>query len=126
MIGAAPKPSVLSSSPPFLIPVWAFLRHHVGQAVLSGGDPVYIFESAGEMQLVGVAHLRRDFPNGLFGFLEQLGGASHAVVQQIFLRALAHRIPENFAEIAAVQPADSGDVLDGNIVLVSSYGGTPE
>ena len=79
---------------------------------------MYIFESAGEMQLVGVAHLRRDFPDGLFGFLEQLGGASHAVVQQIFLRAFAHRIPENFAEIAAVQPADSGDVLDGNIILV--------
>ena len=52
----------------------------------------------------------------LFG--QQLCRPCHAVVQQEPLRAFAHGIPEHLAEIAAVQSAEGGDILDGNIFAV--------
>ena len=56
--------------------------------------------------------------DGKAAFSQQLCRPCHAVVQQEPLRAFAHGIPEHFAEIAAVQSAEGGDVLDGNIFAV--------
>ena len=70
------------------------------------------------MQLVCVADHPRDLPDGQAGLFEQLGGPHHPVVQKIGLGAFAHGVPEHLAEIAAVEPADLGDLLDGDVPLV--------
>ena len=39
-------------------------------------------------------------------------------MQQVGLGAFAHGVPEHLAEVAAVQPADRRDLLDGDVTLV--------
>ena len=87
-------------------------------AVFSGRNAVYILEGAGKMQLVRIADLSRDLSDGHARFFKQLGCTGHAIVQQVCLRAFPYRIPEYLAEVAAVEPADGGDLLNGNIPLI--------
>ena len=87
-------------------------------AVFSGRNAVYILEGAGKMQLVGIADLGCDLPDGHPRFFKQLGCTGHAVVQQICLRAFSYRIPKYLAEVASVESADGGNLLNGNIPLI--------
>ena len=82
-------------------------------AVFSGRNAVYILEGAGKMQLVGIADLGCDLPDGHPRFFKQLGCTGHAVVQQICLRAFSYRIPKYLAEVASVESADGGNLLNG-------------
>ena len=89
--------------------------------IVPWADAIYIFESAGKVKLIGIADHGADGADGADGqaaFGQQLCRPCHAVVQQEPLRAFAHGIPEHLAEIAAVQPAEGGDILDGNIFAV--------
>ena len=89
--------------------------------IVPWADAIYIFESAGKVKLIGIADHGADGADGADGqaaFGQQLCRPCHAVVQQEPLWAFAHGIPEHLAEIAAVQSAEGGDVLDGNIFAV--------
>ena len=83
--------------------------------IVPWADAIYIFESAGKVKLIGIADHGAD---GQAAFSQQLCRPCHAVVQQEPLWAFAHGIPEHLAEIAAVQSAEGGDILDGNIFAV--------
>ena len=83
--------------------------------IVPWADAIYIFESAGKVKLIGIADHGAD---GKAAFGQQLRRPCHAVVQQEPLWAFAHGISEYLAEIAAVQSAEGGDVLDGNIFAV--------
>ena len=85
--------------------------------VLPWGNTVNILKRSGEMKLVIVAHLLGDFPYGQSGFFQKLGGSGHAVVKEKCLGAFSHGFPEHFSEVAPVQAADGGDLLNGNIPL---------
>ena len=81
-------------------------------------DAIYIFERTGKVKLIGIADHGADGADGQAAFGQQLCRPCHAVVQQEPLWAFAHGIPEHLAEIAAVQSAEGGDILDGNIFAV--------
>ena len=76
-----------------------------------------VLEGPREVQLIVVADKGRDLADGQPRLLQQLGGAGHPVVQQVGLGAFAHRPAEHLAEIAAVEAADLGDLLDRDIAL---------
>ena len=86
--------------------------------IVPWADAIYIFERTGKVKLIGIADHGADGADGQATFGQQLCRPCHAVVQQEPLRAFAHGIPEHLAEIAAVQPAEGGDILDGNIFAV--------
>lgn len=69
------------------------------------------------MQLVGIANCIGDISDGQPGQLQKLSGLDHTVVEQEFLGGLSQGFLENLPEIAAVQTAGGGDILDGDIVL---------
>ena len=83
--------------------------------IVPWADAIYIFERTGKVKLIGIADHGAD---GQAAFGQQLCCPCHAVVQQEPLWAFAHGISEHLAEIAAVQSAGGGDVLDGNIFAV--------
>ena len=83
--------------------------------IVPWADAIYIFERTGKVKLIGIADHGAD---GKAAFSQQLCRPCHAVVQQEPLWAFAHGISEHLAEIAAVQSADGGDILDGNIFAV--------
>ena len=87
-------------------------------SILPGRDTVDIFESTGEMQLIGITNHCADFADGHLAFFEQLLCFRHTVNHQEFLGRRAHGIAENAAEITAIQTAGVGDVFDGNIQVV--------
>ena len=89
--------------------------------IVPWADAIYIFERTGKVELIGIADHGADGADGQAAFGQQLCRPCHAVVQQKPLRAFAHGIPEHFAEIAAVQSAEGGDVLDGNIFAVMLF-----
>ena len=78
-------------------------------------DAIYIFERTGKVKLIGIADHGAD---GKAAFSQQLCRPCHAVMQQKPLWTFAHGISEHLAEIAAVQSAEGGDILDGNIFAV--------
>ena len=51
-------------------------------SILPGRDPIDIFESTGEMQLICIANHGTDFADGLLGFFEKLLCFSHAIDHQ--------------------------------------------
>ena len=83
--------------------------------IVPRANAIHIFERAGKVKLIGIADHGADGADGQAAFGQQLCRPCHAVVQQESLRAFAHGIPEHLAEIAAVQSAEGGDILDGNI-----------
>ncbi len=83
--------------------------------IVPWADAIYIFERTGKVKLIGIADHGAD---GQAAFGQQLCCPCHAVVQQEPLWAFAHGISEHLAEIAAVQSAEGGDILDGNIFAV--------
>ena len=85
--------------------------------VLPWGNTVNILKRSGEMKLVIVAHLLGYFTYRQSGFFQKLGGSGHAVVEEECLGAFSHGFPEHFSEVAPVQTADGGDLLNGNIPL---------
>src|SRR5699024_8417160 len=82
-----------------------------------GRYAVDLFESPGKVELVGVAHRVSDIADGESGKLQQLAGLGHPVIDQKFLGGFTCGIPEDFAEIAAVQSAESRDIFNGYIIL---------
>ena len=80
-----------------------------------GETPWTFLKAREKLQLVVVADLSGDLTDGQTGLLQQLGGPGHPIVQQIGLGAFTHSVPEHLAEIAAVQPADRCDLLNGDI-----------
>ena len=70
------------------------------------------------MELVGVAAGGGDVPDGGFGGLHQLRRLGQAQADEKFLGRAAHRIPEQLAEIAAVELAHIGDLLHGELPAV--------
>ena len=83
--------------------------------IVPWADAIYVFERTGKVKLIGIADHGAD---GKAAFSQQLCRPCHAVVQQEPLRAFAHGISEHLAEIAAIQSAEGGDILDGNIFAV--------
>ena len=86
--------------------------------IVPWADAIYIFERTGKVKLIGIADHGADGADGQAAFGQQLCRPCHAVVQQEPLWAFAHGISEHLAEIAAVQSAEGGDILDGNIFAV--------
>ena len=86
--------------------------------IVPWADAIYIFERTGKVELIGIADHGADGADGKAAFSQQLCRPCHAVVQQEPLWAFAHGISEHLAEIATVQSAEGGDVLDGNIFAV--------
>ena len=86
--------------------------------IVPWADAIYVFERTGKVELIGIADHGADGADGKAAFGQQLCCPCHAVVQQEPLWAFAHGISEHLAEIAAVQSAEGGDVLDGNIFAV--------
>ena len=89
--------------------------------IVPWADAIYVFERTGKVKLIGIADHGADGADGADGkaaFSQQLCRPCHAVVQQEPLWAFAHGISEHLAEIAAVQSAEGGDILDGNIFAV--------
>ena len=86
--------------------------------IVPWADAIYIFERTGKVKLIGIADHGADGADGKAAFGQQLCRLCHAVVQQEPLWAFAHGIPEHLAKIAAVQSAEGGDILDGNIFAV--------
>lgn len=84
---------------------------------VSGRNAVYIFEGAGKMELIWVAHRVSDIRDREGGKLQKLSGFGHPVGNEEFLRGFPHRIVKNLSEIAAVQTAESGDILHRDIIL---------
>ena len=85
--------------------------------VLPWGNTVNILKRSGEMKLVIVAHLLGYFTYRQSGFFQKLGSSGHAVVEEKCLGAFSHGFPKHFSEVAPVQAADGGDLLNGNIPL---------
>ena len=79
--------------------------------IVPWADAIHIFERTRKVELIGIADHGTDGADRQAAF-------GHAVVQQEPLRAFAHGISEHLTEIAAVQSAEGGDILDGNIFAV--------
>ena len=86
-------------------------------APLPGGHLIYILESPGKVQLVGIPHHISDVRNGQLRQFQKLRGLGHPVGDQEFLGRLSHIFMKYFSEITPVQPAGGGDILYGDIVL---------
>ena len=70
------------------------------------------------MQLIGIAHSRRNVLDGHLRAFQQLARLGHAIMNQKLLGSLAHGLMKYFAEIAAVEAAKVGDVLHGDVLLI--------
>ena len=86
--------------------------------IVPWADAIHIFERTRKVELIGIADHGTDGADRQAAFGQQLCCPCHAVVQQEPLRAFAHGISEHLTEIAAVQSAEGGDILDGNIFAV--------
>ena len=73
------------------------------------------FEGSGKMELVGITHSIADVV--YTSSVSFSSSAGHAVADKKFLRTLTHCVAEDFAEVAAVQIAESGNVLHRYVVL---------
>ena len=78
----------------------------------SGGNAVVVLECSGKVHLVGIPHCQPNIPDRKTGQLQQLRRFEHAVIQQEFLWRFPQCFLENFAEISAVQSADTGNIFN--------------
>ena len=80
-------------------------------------NSVKVLECSGKMQLVCVAYSTSYIFNGKLRQLQKLPRLCHAVGQKKVLGRFADSIVEDLSEIAAVQAAESGNILYSNIIL---------
>ena len=83
----------------------------------SGGNAVVVLECSGKVHLVGIPHCQPNIPDRKTGQLQQLRRFEHAVIQQEFLWRFPQCFLENFAEISAVQSADTGNIFNRDLIL---------
>ena len=95
-----------------------FLQGEMLCPIIPGADAIYVLECPGKMQLVRIADHCADGADGESAFGQQLCCTSHAVVQKKSLWVLSHGVPEDLAEIAAVQAAKRSDILDRDILSI--------
>ena len=69
------------------------------------------------MQLARIADGIADVLDGQLCQLQKFCRFGHAVLDQEFLRAFAHCVPEDFAEVTSVQIAECRDIFHRDIIL---------
>ena len=69
------------------------------------------------MKLIRVPDGISDVSDRQGGEFQKLAGLGHAIGDQKFLGRFSDSIMKDFSEIAAVQPAECGDIFHRNIIL---------